>query len=94
MRVSWPGVITRLSVAPATAHEHSVLPEADLTNKKKDFLQPFLLRRYPNGEIAEQLSSSCNTVENRITSVVQKPGVRESARDSEGEPFGPKVRRK
>ena len=26
-RVSWPGVITRLSVAPADAHELSVLPE-------------------------------------------------------------------
>jgi len=27
MRVCWPGVITRLSVAPANAHEISVLPE-------------------------------------------------------------------
>jgi Transposase DDE domain len=27
MRVCWPGVITRLSVAPANAHELSVLPE-------------------------------------------------------------------
>ncbi len=26
-RVSWPGVITRFSVAPANAHELSVLPE-------------------------------------------------------------------
>jgi hypothetical protein len=27
VRVCWPGVITRLSVAPANAHELSVLPE-------------------------------------------------------------------
>jgi hypothetical protein len=27
MRVCWPGVITRLSIAPANAHELSVLPE-------------------------------------------------------------------
>jgi hypothetical protein len=27
MRVCWPGVITRISVAPASAHELSVLPE-------------------------------------------------------------------
>ena len=27
MRVCWPGVITRFSVAPANAHELSVLPE-------------------------------------------------------------------
>jgi hypothetical protein len=27
VRVAWPGVITRLSVAPANAHELSVLPE-------------------------------------------------------------------
>jgi hypothetical protein len=27
MRICWPGVITRLSVAPANAHELSVLPE-------------------------------------------------------------------
>ena len=27
MRVCWPGLITRLSVAPADAHELSVLPE-------------------------------------------------------------------
>jgi hypothetical protein len=27
VRVSWPGLITRLSVAPANAHELSVLPE-------------------------------------------------------------------
>ena len=27
MRVCWPGVITRVSVAPANAHELSVLPE-------------------------------------------------------------------
>jgi hypothetical protein len=27
MRVCWPGVITRLSVAPANVHELSVLPE-------------------------------------------------------------------
>ncbi len=26
-RVAWPGVITRMSVAPANAHELSVLPE-------------------------------------------------------------------
>jgi hypothetical protein len=26
-RVCWPGVITRISVAPANAHELSVLPE-------------------------------------------------------------------
>jgi hypothetical protein len=27
LRVAWPGVITRMSVAPANAHELSVLPE-------------------------------------------------------------------
>jgi hypothetical protein len=27
MRICWPGVITRLSVAPANAHELSVVPE-------------------------------------------------------------------
>jgi hypothetical protein len=34
MRVCWPGLITRMSVAPANAHELSVLPEiAEFTSR-------------------------------------------------------------
>ncbi len=50
-----------------------LIEEADLTNKEKEGLT-LLLRRYTNGEIAEQLSSSCNTVKTHVSSILRKLG--------------------
>jgi NarL family two-component system response regulator LiaR len=49
----------------------AMIEEANLTAKEQEVLS-FLLRRYTNSEIAEQLSLSSNTVKTHVSSILRK----------------------
>ena len=49
----------------------AMIEEASLTSKEQEVLS-FLLRRYTNAEIAEQLSLSSNTVKTHVSSILRK----------------------
>ena len=83
-------------LGPSTAEFRTqfeeLIEEADLPDEEKEVLT-LLLRRYTNGEIAEQLSSSCNTIKH-VSSVLRKLGFgsqQEIVRAASSKKYGEKI---